>query len=79
MTGGYVYRGAAIPALQGQYLFADFCVGWVRSIPAAGDPGQPVDWPSLAPGDNVTSFGEDAEGELYVLTSGGEVYKIVAR
>jgi glucose/arabinose dehydrogenase len=78
ITGGYVYRGAAVSSLQGQYLFADFCRGWVRSFPAAGDPGEPVDWPALAPGDNVTSFGEDADGELYVLTSSGGVYQIVA-
>ncbi len=78
ITGGYVYRGAAVPALQGQYLFADFCEGWVRGI-AADDTGTPVDWPTLAPGDNITSFGEDSAGELYVLTAAGGVFKIVAR
>jgi glucose/arabinose dehydrogenase len=79
VTGGYVYRGSTIPQLQGQYLYADFCKGWVRSFPAAGDPGQPVDWPALSPGDNITSFGEDAAGELYILTAGGGVFKIVPR
>jgi glucose/arabinose dehydrogenase len=79
VTGGYVYRGSAIPQLQDQYFYADFCQGWVRSFPAAGDPGQPVDWPALSPGDNITSFGEDAAGELYILTAGGGVFKIVPR
>ena len=77
ITGGYVYRGTAIPALQGQYFYSDFCEGWVKSIRAAGDPGQPVDWPALSPGGNVTSFGEDAAGELYLVTGGGGVFKIV--
>jgi glucose/arabinose dehydrogenase len=79
ITGGYVYRGTAVAALQGQYLFADFCQGWVHSFPAAGEPGAPADWPALAPGGNITSFAEDAAGELYVLTSDGGVFKIVAR
>jgi len=79
ITGGYVYRGAALPSLQGQYLFGDFCRGWVRSIPAQGDPGVPTDWPALAPGANITSFGEDAAGEVYVLTSDGGVFKIVPK
>jgi glucose/arabinose dehydrogenase len=79
ITGGYVYRGTAVPELQGQFLFADFCFGWVHSIPSSGDPGEPVDWPALSPGDNVTSFGEDAAGELYILTASGGVFKIVSR
>jgi glucose/arabinose dehydrogenase len=79
VTGGDVYRGAAIPAIQGQYFYADFCQGWVRSVPTGGDPGQPIDWPDLGPGDNITSFGEDATGELYILTAAGGVFKIVPR
>ena len=79
ITGGYVYRGAALPALQGQYLYGDFCGGWVRSIPAQGASGTPTDWPALSPGTNITSFGEDASGELYVLTADGGVFKIVPK
>ena len=78
VTGGYVYRGSAIPALQGHYFYADYCQGWVRSFRYAG--GQVSDhtsWPSLSPGGAITSFGEDAAGELYVLDAGGRALKIV--
>lgn len=79
IVGGYVYRGGAVPSLQGQYLYGDYCLGWVRSVPAEGDPGQPQDWPALSPGRGITSFGRDASGELYLTTSAGEVFKIVQR
>ncbi len=77
ITGGYVYRGAAIPALQGYYFYSDFCSGWIRSFRV--ESGSAVDqfqWPTLAPGGGVLSFGLDAAGELYVLNTSG-VYKIV--
>ena len=78
VTGGYVYRGNQIPSLQGHYLYADFCAGWVRSLRVEG--GEAVDqreWPTLSPGRQITSFGEDAEGELYLMTGEGGVFKIV--
>jgi glucose/arabinose dehydrogenase len=78
VIGGYVYRGAALPTLQGQYFYGDFCKGWVRSLPADGS-GQPVDWPALAVGRHLTSFGEDAAGELYILSEAGTVFKVVPR
>ncbi len=77
VTGGYVYRGSAIPALQGTYVYSDFCAGWVRSFRFSN--GQVTDgreWPTLEAG-NVTSFGQDAAGELYILTAAGTVYRIV--
>ncbi|HUR95830.1 MAG TPA: PQQ-dependent sugar dehydrogenase [Gemmatimonadales bacterium] len=77
ITGGYVYRGAAIPSMQGQYFYGDFCQGWVRSVQAGDQPGEPVEWPALAPGENITSFGEDASGELYIVTLGGRLLKVV--
>ncbi len=80
VTGGYVYRGAAIPDLQGHYLYADFCEGWVRSFRYQnGRASGQADWPSLRPGGGVPSFGEDAAGELYVLSTNGGVYRIVPR
>jgi glucose/arabinose dehydrogenase len=78
VSGGFVYRGAAIPALQGHYFYSDFCRGWVRSFRLEN--GTAVDqfqWPTLAPGGGVPSFGRDAAGELYVMTTGGAVFKIV--
>jgi glucose/arabinose dehydrogenase len=78
VTGGYVYRGAAIPGLQGAYFYSDFCRGWVRSLRIAGGVAvEETDWPELRPGGFVTSFGEDAAGELYLLTEEGGVFKIV--
>jgi glucose/arabinose dehydrogenase len=78
ITGGYVYRGAAIPALQGHYFYGDYCSGWVRSFRYQdGQATEPYQWPTLAPGGQVTSFGQDAQGELYVLTAGGRVSRIV--
>jgi glucose/arabinose dehydrogenase len=78
IIGGYVYRGAAIPTLQGNYFYADFCGGWVQSFRMEGGmAGEETDWPALRPGGQVTSFGEDAAGELYLLTEQGSVFKIV--
>ena len=78
VTGGYVYRGSAIPELQGHYFYGDFCQGWVRSLRyAAGAVTDQTQWPSLTPGGSVLSFGEDAAGELYVLDQGGRVSKVV--
>jgi glucose/arabinose dehydrogenase len=75
ITGGYVYRGRAIPAIQGHYFYADYCEGWIRSF--RYDNGQSVDaraW-DLGRLGNVLSFGEDASGELYVLSGSGTVYR----
>ena len=80
VTGGYVYRGAAIPDLVGHYFYADYCQGWIRSFRLSnGAAVDPREWATLAPGGQVTGFGEDADGEIYVLTGGGRVAKIVSR
>ena len=77
ITGGYVYRGEAIPALVGIYLYADFCGGEIRGL--AQENGEAVSEGSL---DQVvsfpSSFGEDNDGELYVLSLSGPVYRIAA-
>ena len=78
ITGGLVYRGSAIPELQGHYFYADFCAGFVRSFRL--ESGAAVDqyqWPALAPGANLPGFGRDASGELYVLGTDGAVYRMV--
>lgn len=78
VTGGFVYRGAAIPALAGTYFYSDYCGGWVRSFRYSGGMATETGtWDALAPGGNVPSFGEDGAGELYVLSSSGGVYRIV--
>jgi glucose/arabinose dehydrogenase len=78
ITGGFVYRGAAIPALQGHYFYSDFCQGWVRSFRLEnGSVVDQIQWPTLAPGGNVPSFGRDAAGEMYVMDTDGVVFKIV--
>ena len=79
VTGGYVYRGSAMLATQGTYFYADFCAGFVRSFRYQnGQATEQTEWPLLSPpGSFVTSFGEDAAGELYVMTQGGGLFKIV--
>ena len=79
VTGGYVYRGTAIPALQGTYFYADYCLGFVRSFRfVTGVATEHTNWPTLAPpAENITSFGEDATGELYIVTQQGRIYRIV--
>ncbi len=75
VVGGYVYRGAASPALEGVYLFADYCSGLIWGM------GRDVndEWVVSDPvetGLRISSFGEDANGELYVTDLGGGVYRI---
>ena len=79
VTGGYVYRGSAVPALSGTYFYADYCAGFVRSFRYQnGQPTEQTEWPLLSPpGSFVTSFGEDAAGEIYVMTQGGGLFKFV--
>jgi len=67
ITGGYVYRGRAIPALAGTYLFADYCAGGISGLVRAADGTVTVTDLGIAAG-GLTSFGEDAAGELYVLS-----------
>ena len=75
-----MYRGSAKPDLQGTYFYADFCVGFVKSFRYQnGQPTEQKEWPQLSPlGGLVTSFGEDADGELYVMTQGGGLFKFIA-
>ena len=79
VTGGFVYRGSVMPALQGTYFYADFCAGFVRSfLYQNGQPTEQTEWPLLSPpGGSVTSYGEDAAGELYVMTQGGGLFKFI--
>ncbi|HUP91977.1 MAG TPA: PQQ-dependent sugar dehydrogenase [Solimonas sp.] len=76
VTGGYVYRGAALPAQRGRYFFADFCSGRVSSLDAGSGP---LDVRQIGEVVNPTSFGEDLDGELYITSFGGTIHKIVPR
>ena len=77
VIGGFVYRGTRLPALAGQYFFSDYCQGWLRSARYAnGAVASRTLWsPDVNPG-SVLSFGQDARGELYVLSGNGAVYRI---
>jgi hypothetical protein len=75
VTGGYVYRGARYPRLEGKYLFADYCTGviWAMERTSGGN------WEARVVADTdflISSFGEDEFGELYVVDLRGAVYHI---
>ena len=76
ITGGYVYRGVHFPLLRGGYFFADYCSQRIWVVSAAG-PSQAVATllPISAP--NISSFGQDEDGELYVVSHGGAISQIV--
>jgi glucose/arabinose dehydrogenase len=77
VTGGFVYRGAALPELAGVYFYADYCAGWVKSFTYAnGAASNQKDW-NLGNVGSITSFGEDAAGELYLTSTNGRVYQFV--
>ncbi len=76
IVGGFVYRGRAIPALTGRYLYSDYCNGWLRSFRYQGGAAtEQRAWRVVSPG-QVLSFGQDAAGELYVLAAAGVVYRL---
>ena len=78
VTGGYVYRGEAIPDLRGWYLFSDYCSGLLFGIPSDTD-GVIGPRILLETGASVSTFGEGADGELYLADiQSGAIYRIVA-
>ena len=77
VIGGFVYRGQKIPEIKGQYFYSDYCNSWLRSFGFAdGKVTDRHEWPIGKLG-SITSFGEDAQGELYICTSSGRVYRII--
>ena len=79
ITGGVVYRGKRLQFLVGQYLYSDYCTGFLRSFSFSnGVVTEQHDWRVESLG-SVLSFGEDASGEVYVLSANGSVYRIVEK
>ena len=79
ITGGYVYRGTASPALTGWYLFGDFCTGRLWGLRETS----PNNWTmtqAAQTGLGISSFGEDQNGEVYIVDyNGGAMYRVTAR
>ncbi len=76
ITGGYVYRGEAVPALAGEYLYGDFCTG--RLFGYRHDTGAVRELTAvLGAVPRLTSFGTDGYGELYLLTLDGRLLRVV--
>lgn len=77
VTGGYVYRGASLPEMDGLYIFGDYCSGltWTLTGPSAGGQWQRALF--LNTGFTISSFGQDEAGELYVCDyGGGGIYRL---
>lgn len=79
VTGGYVYRGNAIPEVYGHYFYADWCNGWIRSFRYdSGEVTDEQDWSADLDGaGQVASFGIDGAGELLAVDSNGSVFRVV--
>lgn len=85
VTGGYVYRGCAIPDLKGTYFLADYVSNRIWSFKYNGttlsayeERTTELDPPGTLAINSPASFGEDAYGEMYIVDHGGEVFKIIA-
>jgi glucose/arabinose dehydrogenase len=84
ISGGFVYRGKAIPELQGNYFYADYCTAIVRSFKwKDGKAYDSWDWkPALDPESQlarIAGFGQDQDGELYLITHEGPIFKFVRK
>jgi glucose/arabinose dehydrogenase len=77
VTGGYVYRGSELPDLNGVYLFGDYCTGKVWGTIQSDQ----VEWPFVelfSTNENISAFGQDQSGEMYLIAHGGRIYKLQA-
>jgi glucose/arabinose dehydrogenase len=77
VIGGFVYRGTRFPTLTGEYFYTDLCSAWVESF-SYGRLGvvSQTRWTLDTPLSSPHSFGQDANGELYVISGGGTIYRI---
>ena len=76
VTGGHVYRGAAVPALAGEYVYADFGTGTIWGLRRT--PGGVVNRTLVATGRNISTFGVDERGELYFASFDGRISRFVS-
>jgi glucose/arabinose dehydrogenase len=82
ITGGFVYRGKALPDLDGRYFYADYCTGLLRSfVWSGGVVREHYDWKPAIDHDGVlaqvSSFGVDHDGELYIVELTGSIFQLV--
>jgi glucose/arabinose dehydrogenase len=77
ITGGYVYRGKAVPAARGRYFYGDYCQGTIWSLRVVNEKLRGVRREPFKVS-NLSSFGEDAAGELYAVGLSGELYKLIS-
>ncbi len=75
VTGGYRYRGTAMPNMVGAYMFADYCNNTIRVLSLENGVGKEIAQVKADP-QPIVSFGEDAKGELYVLAFDGSVSRL---
>ncbi|HRX88167.1 MAG TPA: PQQ-dependent sugar dehydrogenase, partial [Steroidobacteraceae bacterium] len=78
ITGGYVYRGAAVPTLIGRYVFGDFATGRIWHVARDTPPTLTITDNGLATNLNIASFAEGVDGELYVVHHGGTLHRLTA-
>jgi glucose/arabinose dehydrogenase len=78
VIGGYVYRGKASSFLTGAYLFADWCTGNIFALDAASNGLTPPVVVGTAPANQISAFGENAEGELFITTLDGNLWRVAA-
>ena len=78
VTGGYVYRGARLPSLYGAYVYGDFCSGKIWALRYDG--GTVTEHMELVDSDlSISSFGEDRDGGLYILSFDEKIYRFASR
>ena len=75
IIGGYVYRGGRLPSLYGMYLYADYCSGRIWALQYDGEKVV-KDLELMQSNLDITSFAEDRDGEVYILTSQGGIYTL---
>ena len=78
VTGGYVVRDPALPALRGRYVYGDFCKGQLRSARLSAGSASGDRSLGLRTVSELSSFGEDALGRVYVVSLSGPVYRLTA-